>query len=379
MKGKNDMTENRKRISSALLVIICLFGSALFGFAGSYIANSINGMGTQSVVAAPPFKNTPQPQSAIQLASLHDAPVQMSIEEVVAKVRYSVVEVITEVTSANNRLQPFVRTGAGSGVIITSDGYIATNHHVVHGAGAIRVRLQDGTMHNATLVGTDAKTDLAIIKINATNLQPAIPADPQSVRVGQTAIAIGNPLGELGGTVTTGIISALDREILVDGAVMTLLQTDAAINPGNSGGGLFNIKGELVGIVNAKSSGVDIEGLGFAIPIDIVVYIIGQIKEYGFARGRIDTGFVLIDIQDIMTAWAYRVNQTGLYISASVDGQFLSGDRITAVNAHTVNNLTDFTKAIDSFSVGDVVDITISRDGRSLTLPLTLKELVGGV
>lgn len=187
--------------------------------------------------------------------------VVIDLADIVDETSPSVVEVFTETKQVSNWFQEYVTEGAGSGVVLSEDGYIVTNHHVIDGANTIKVRLSNGQAYTATLTGTDEKTDLAVLKINASGLKAAKLTDSTTVRVGDFVIAIGNPLGELGGTVTEGIISAKDREITIDGETMTLLQTSAAVNPGNSGGGLFNLSGELVGVVNAKSSGNDIEGL----------------------------------------------------------------------------------------------------------------------
>ena len=161
--------------------------------------------------------------------------------EIVDQTAPSVVEVFTETKKVSNWFQEYVMEGAGSGVILSEDGYIVTNHHVIDGASTIKVRTNNGQTYEAALKGTDSKTDLAVLKIEATDLLPAKLADSSAVRVGDFVIAIGNPLGELGGTVTDGIISAKDREITIDGQTMTLLQTSAAVNPGNSGGGLFDL------------------------------------------------------------------------------------------------------------------------------------------
>ena len=191
---------------------------------------------------------------------------------------------------------------------------------MVDGANKISVRLKSGTTYSAALVGTDAKTDIAVVKIGASGLQPAVFGDSSKLQVGELAVAIGNPLGQLGGTVTDGIISALDREIDLGDVTMNLLQTNAAINPGNSGGGLFNGKGELIGIVNAKSSGSNIEGLGFAIPINDVKTVISDLMKYGYVQGRIDLGMSFINIPNAQTAMMYRVQQTGLYVQTVTDG-----------------------------------------------------------
>ena len=168
-----------------------------------------------------------------------------TIKSVVEQCANSVVEIQTEsVTNGSNPFQQYVSSGAGSGVILTQDGYIVTNHHVIEDANSITVRTRSGDEYNASLVGSDEQSDLAVLKIDATGLTPAVLGDSTTLEVGDLAIAIGNPLGELGGSVTSGIISALDREMTIDGQTMTLLQTDAAVNPGNSGGGLFNANGD---------------------------------------------------------------------------------------------------------------------------------------
>jgi len=200
--------------------------------------------------------------------------------------------------------------------------------------------------------------------------------------VGELAVAIGNPLGSLGGTVTDGIISALDREIEIDNVKMTLLQTSAAINPGNSGGGLFNEYGELIGVVNAKSSGTGIEGLGFAIPINIAKTVINSIYEYGYVRGRIDDGLDLIDISDTATAWSYRVSTLGVYI-LSVDEEsnagesgIKSGDRIVSVNGTEIKSSDEYLAIINNLAIGDTIELKLSRSGKEITKSFQLEEYI---
>ena len=164
-------------------------------------------------------------------------------------------------------MQQYVTEGAGSGAVMTADGYIMTNNHVIDGASKITVTTSDDKEYEAKLVGTDSITDIAVLKISAKNLTPATYGNSDQLAVGDMAVAIGNPLGELGGTVSAGIISALDRELAIDGKTMTLLQTDASINPGNSGGRTCSTAtGSIIGIVVAKSSGSNVEGLGFCDP-----------------------------------------------------------------------------------------------------------------
>lgn len=316
-------------------------------------------------------------QSVIRTVAAGDTQVNtaMTVSDVAAIVKQTVVEITTETVTMNGRMGQFISEGAGSGIVISSDGYIVTNNHVISGARNITVRLSDESVYTATLVGTDSKTDIAILKINASGLTPAVLGDSNSLVVGEITVAVGNPLGELGGTVTSGIVSALDREITIDGEVMTLLQTDAAINPGNSGGGLFNLYGELIGIVNAKSSGSDIEGLGFAIPVNTAKSVIEDIITHGYVRGRIDTGLTLVDITDTRTAMMYRVSRTGLYITKSTNSELKSGDRITAVDDNAVTNHASFNAAINTHQVGDTVNITVSRGDQGLTLSITLTEM----
>ncbi|MBR6602629.1 MAG: trypsin-like peptidase domain-containing protein, partial [Clostridia bacterium] len=233
----------------------------------------------------------------------------MSKHQVVALVKDSVVEITTEQVVNGHSFYQYVQSGAGSGVIIAKEGHVITNNHVIDGASKITVRLTNGNEYEAKLIGTDASSDIAILKINADEeLTVATLGTSAKLSVAEEVIVIGNPLGELGGTVTNGIVSALAREINIDGEKMTLIQTNAAVNPGNSGGGMFNLYGELVGIVNAKSSGSDVEGLGFAIPIDTAYDIVLQLMDYGYVRGRVDHGLELIDIGDLFTAASYRVS-----------------------------------------------------------------------
>lgn len=202
-----------------------------------------------------------------------------TISDVVDEVADSVVEINCTVRVQNIWGQKYTATSAGSGVIISEDGTIVTNYHVIAGATKITVRMRDGSELEASVIGYDSNNDIAVIKITADNLTAATFGDSDALKVGQTAIVIGNPLGTLGGTVTDGIISALDRDIEIEGVTMRLLQTNASINSGNSGGGMFDLDGRLVGIVNAKTTGNNVEGLGFAIPANTALEVITKILE----------------------------------------------------------------------------------------------------
>ena len=252
---------------------------------------------------------------------------------------------------------------------------------MIDGARKITVRLRDGSTYAATLVGADETTDIAVVKIEASGLQAAICGDSDSLIVGELAVAIGNPLGQLGGTVTNGIISALSREITVEGQKMTLLQTDAAINPGNSGGGLFNGCGELIGIVNAKST--DAEGIGFAIPINLAKAVASDLMEYGYVRGRVDIGMHFVEINNARTALYNGLSRTGVYIqsvtaNSNADAAgFVSGDLVLAFNGTSVESLSQLNSLYHACSIGDQVTLQIMRGGRTGSITYTLGEYTG--
>ena len=302
-----------------------------------------------------------------------------TIKSVVEQCANSVVEIQTEsVTNGSNPFQQYVSSGAGSGVILTQDGYIVTNHHVIEDANSITVRTRSGDEYNASLVGFDEQSDLAVLKIDVTGLTPAVLGDSTTLEVGDLAIAIGNPLGELGGSVTSGIISALDREMTIDGQTMTLLQTDAAVNPGNSGGGLFNANGDLIGIVNAKSSGENVEGIGFAIPISTATDIIDELIANGEVTSRPTLGVSLYNVEDEMTASQLGVDSTGVYIVQIVDGGaadnagLRSGDRIVSVDGSEVSSASDVRAALNKHKIGESISITVERNGQTQDFDVAL-------
>ena len=300
---------------------------------------------------------------------------QLTIPEIAAVASSSVVEIYTESVANGGRMGQYITGGAGSGVIVTADGYIITNNHVIEGSRKITVRLNNGKDYEATLIGRDSKTDIAVIKIKAGEVKAATFGNSDNLVVGELAVAIGNPLGELGGTVTEGVISALSRNIDIDGNAMTLLQTSAAVNPGNSGGGLFNNYGELIGVVNAKSSGSDIEGIGFAIPGNLAKYIAESLMKYGYVPGRIDLGLTLVNVLDPMTAMMYRVQSTGVYVSqADTDSQLRSGDRIISINDKNITSITDINVLLENLKVGDTLSVVISRGGSTMTVQHTLRQ-----
>lgn len=361
-----------KKKSTALLIAGCLLISGMCGFGGSIIASSLSGSGSFIYKTAGHTTNTNTTTTSSDKT--------LTTEEIANAASPTVVSITTESKQTSKTYSDMVTTGAGSGVIITSDGYIITCNHVISGASKITITTNDNKDYEATVVGTDSTTDMALLKINANGLQPAVIGDSDSLKVGENAVVIGNPLGELSGTVTEGIISAKDRDIDVEGQEMTLLQTSATVNPGNSGGGLFNQYGELVGIVVAKSSGDDVEGLGFAIPVNSITSVIDSLKSDGYVKGRASLGVSLIDVSDTQTAMQYHVNDIGVYISKVNDNSaaskagLKSGDRIVSVDGTDVSTTSDVKKIIQGKSAGDTIKIKISRNSQTSEVSVTLDE-----
>lgn len=354
----------------AAVLMVCSFAMAVAGgFAFGAVYGGRDTAQSKTAVADIPTVNT-----SLSAYSTY------SVAGVAEKAADSVVEIVTESVKTGSFMGQYITEGAGSGVIMTVDGYIVTNNHVIDGASKITVTLRNGEQYEAKLIGTDKNTDLAVIKIEADGLSAATFGNSDSLVVGETAVAIGNPLGQLGGTVTDGIISALDREIEIDGQVMTLLQTNATINPGNSGGGLFNSRAELVGIVNAKSSGSDVEGLGFAIPVNTVQPIVKDIMEYGYVRGRISTGMSYIDVNNSAAAWMYQVRYTGVYINAVQSGSnaeaagLKPGDLVLSVDGTEISTTTELKNIIQKKKIGDKVSYVVLRNNSKVTAEFALSE-----
>ena len=368
------------RKSLALLIALCVVVSALFGFGGSYLANALNGGHSGSSKTASVSKNGYKLEDATGS--------KMTVQEVTNKTKDSVVEIKTESVSADAWMQQYVTEGAGSGVVMTADGYIMTNNHVIDGASKITVTTSDDKEYEAKLVGTDSITDIAVLKISAKNLTPATYGNSDQLAVGDMAVAIGNPLGELGGTVSAGIISALDRELAIDGKTMTLLQTDASINPGNSGGGLFNGDGQLIGIVVAKSSGSNVEGLGFAIPINKAADVAQQLMDKGYVSDQPSTGMSYAESSQGNGAAQFFGNSqdsqsqsssAAVYIQEitgtnAKKAGFQSGDLVYAVDGTRITSFNTLSSIVTSHKVGDKLTYTIVRGNQTKEIKLTLEE-----
>lgn len=368
-----------KTLAVGLLIVGVSFGSGALGayLVGGETADGqpadISTSGEASALPQSLDNRFNRPESTT-VPSVAVTPTETSYAEVAALTKPSVVEITTEMATGTTFFQQFIQSGAGSGVIISQDGYILTNNHVIDGATKITVRLTTGTEYTAKLIGSDAQSDVAVLKVEATGLPYATIGDSAKLVVGEEVLAIGNPLGSLGGSVTNGIISALDREITIDGQKMRLLQTNAAINPGNSGGGLFNMQGQLVAIVNAKSSGTGIEGLGFAIPINYAYTIAEDLLANGYVSGRPAMGISYIAIDDYMDVMRYGVVSYGIYVYDGGETPLKNGDRIVRIGDYEVQSVATLKSAIQSYNVGDTVKVTVVRQGTYTDLEVTLIE-----
>jgi len=299
----------------------------------------------------------------------------LTIPEIAEKTKNSVVGISTETMYG---------TSTGTGIIYSAEGTIITNAHVISGGRKITVTLADGTTYDAVITGSDTKSDLAVIKIKASGLLPATFGNSNNLVVGETAVAIGNPLGlEFAGSVTAGVISALNREVDVDGRYMTLIQTDAAINPGNSGGPLLNNKGEVVGINSVKVSTEDTEGLGFAIPISNALPIIQELIANGQVTGRPSIGISGEELS-AQAASYYNVPQGFLVRtvtsgSGAEAGGLQAGDIIIAFNGVTVKTQSELNREKDRCAAGDTATIRVHRTttSKEIDLKIVLSEAVG--
>ena len=368
--------DHSKLAKSAVALVL----AAAMGFAGGFVGARVGNAGNK-VVIQQVERTDSSAASGTAVASSG-----MTTSQVSEMVSPSVVVITTEQVVYSQWSwygQNQVESGAGSGVIISSDGYILTCAHVVSGASQITVTIGD-TDYTATVVGEDDTSDVAVLKIDATGLTPATVGDSDSLSVGDSVLAVGNPLGELGGTVTSGIVSALNRSVTIQGTsstnTMSLIQMDASVSPGNSGGGLFNMNGELIGLVNAKSSSSDAEGLGFAIPINDAIKVAQDLLENGYVTGRPYMGITYLAVTDAQTAQQLGVNAYGIYVADVVKGGpadkagLKVGDRIVSIDGTEIAQKDDLGTLMQQDTAGDTLSITVARDGQMQTVSLTLGE-----
>ena len=375
--------KSRKKLSYVLLAVIAL----LLGFGGGLLACGIMADRLDQNVRES-FGEMLEEAGGIVLYRSVDTQQNMveggiSVSAITEQCADSVVEISTTVPVTRWGFfgpSSTIQQGAGSGIIISDSGYILTCYHVTKNAQTITVGLRNGNSYEGTLVAGDEESDVAVVKIETDEeLTVAVLGDSSQMKVGDPVVAIGNPLGQLGGTVTSGILSATDREITFENGTFNVLQTDAAINGGNSGGGLFNAKGELIGIVNGKAESIGVEGLAFALPMDDIKPVIEDLLNFGYVTDQgAKLGVVMVDILDDRTATSYRVDELGCYIlqvsddsNASFAG-LESGDRIVSIDGTAIKNADQVVDIISGHKVNDVIKMVVERAGQEKTFNITL-------
>ncbi len=355
------------------LILSCAVISAACGFGGAILAQNGSSTGKTTV------QQSNRTATTVNVKKV-DGQTLMSPAEVYASTVNSVVSINCSAVSTNIFGQQTESASSGSGFIYTADGYIVTNQHVVANASSINVTLYNGDTYPATLVGSDSDYDVAVLKIDAKDLPAVTLGNSTDVNVGDTVMAIGNPLGELTFSMSSGIVSCVNRAINVEGTPFNMIQVDASINPGNSGGPLMNLYGEVVGIVSAKYSSyadTTVEGLGFAIPINDVQSIISDIMENGSVTDKAYMAITAGTMTQQMAA-QYKINATeGVFVYSVEDGGagdkagLKLGDVITKLNDTQITSMEDLSAAKKGFKAGDTVTLTVLRDGQEITTQLT--------
>ena len=349
--------KNRMGLKITALALVCaLLGGAVGGGAVWALGGGLSKNETSINVS-----NRPATQVSIQQV---DGKTAMSDAEVYAANVGSVVSINTTGTSGTNFFgQPVQTASAGSGFVLTKDGYIVTNYHVVKDADTVKVTMYNGDEYEAKYVGGDEDYDIAVIKVEATELQPVTLGDSEKLNVGDHVLAVGNPLGELTFSMSGGMVSSVNRAINVSGTPFNMIQTDASINPGNSGGPMFNQYGEVVGIVSAKYSSTGneaVEGLGFAIPINDVIAMIQDIMTNGYITNKPYLGIT-------GGVFVYSVEEG----SAADKAGLKMGDVITKVDDHDIKTMEDLTAVKKQYSAGDTSTLTVYREKQTITVELT--------
>ena len=380
--------KKQKKSNSALravaLVLVCVLLGGAAGIGGSvymhnyYAKEGVPSDETQRVAAMVETNR----ETAIAETVKVDTGELLTGAQVFAANVNSTVGITTSITT-NFWGYSTTSAASGSGIVLTDNGYILTNYHVIEDSQSVTVSTYDGASYDASVVGFDQSNDIAVLKVDAEGLSPAVLGKSGDLSVGDQVVAIGNPLGELTFTMTQGIVSALDRDVtLSSGSSMKLIQTDCAINSGNSGGALFNMYGEVVGITNAKfsssSSGASIDNIGFAIPIDSVRGIIESIIE----KGYVSKPYIGVTIAPVSEESKSYGLPAGVAVQSVVDGSPAAEaglqvyDIITAVNGTPVTANSDLTEAVGSSLPGDVLEFEVYRQGETLKISVTVGEKI---
>ena len=360
---------------TTVLVAVGLVLALLMGLLGSAIGNSLFGKGSTTIYEG-------QRESSVIDVAKVDTGKLMTPAEVYAANVNSTVGITTSVTT---NFWGFQTTSAasGSGFILTGDGYVLTNYHVIESSNSISVTLYDGKSYDAVLIGYDESSDIAVLKIDAEGLTPVVLGDSDNLNVGDSVVAIGNPLGELTFSLTSGAVSALNREITLSNSVtMNLIQTDCAINSGNSGGALFNLYGEVIGITNAKysgsGSGASIDNIGFAIPINHVRGIVESIIENGYVA-KPYIGVTVSDVSEETMSYGLPAGAAVKAVSEDSPAEKAGlqvNDIITAVNGKEISGRTGLSEAVSAASVGDTLTLTVYRQGNTISVDVTVGEQI---
>lgn len=368
------------------LVLVCALVSGCMGVGGAFLGSSLVRQGQPETVLSDGVSTVMKgvrETSVLQIQQI-DSSKTLTAAEVYAANVNSTVGIVTSAVTTNFWGQRTTSAAAGSGFLFTDDGYILTNYHVVQGADSVTVSTYDGTKYDARIIGFDESNDVAVLKIDAEGLTPVVIGDSDQLNVGDSVVAIGNPLGELTFSLTSGTVSALDREVTMSSGIsMELIQTDCAINSGNSGGALFNMHGEVVGITNAKysgssGSGASIDNIAFAIPINDVYSIVTSIIE----KGYIEKPYIGVSVLDVSD----ETQKYGLPKGASVqtvtdDGPAKAAglqvnDIITKVDDTEIAGSSDLVKAIGQCEPGQEITLTVYRQGQTLELKVTVARKV---
>lgn len=375
--------EKRRKKSSARIAAMALCCSLAGGMIG---AGSV-ALGTGLLASASSTAQTSstilegQRSTTALTATAVNTGEEMTASEIYAANVNSTVGITTQLTTNYFGYQTS-SAAAGSGFILTSDGYIVTNYHVIEDAESITVTTYDDTTYEAQVVGYDESNDLAVLKVDAEDLTPVILGDSDQMNVGDEVVAIGNPLGELTFSLTSGAISALDREVTINNLAMNLIQTDCAINSGNSGGALFNMYGEVIGITNAKYSGsgssdsASIDNIGFAIPINSVKSIVSSIIE----KGYITKPYIGVSISDMSSEYEGFGLPAGAVVQSVTEGSpadkagLQKNDIITAVNGQEISGSSELKKIVTNSAAGDVITLTVYRQGETIEVNVTVEE-----
>ena len=369
-------SQKKSRSRAVKITALALSCALLGGIGGIGAASLFNKNGSGSSSSSVIYQGAPH--NAVTLAAVDSSTVLSDAEIYAANVN-STVGITTSVTT-NYWGYTTTSAAAGSGFIITSDGYIVTNYHVVEDSNSITVTLYNNESYDAELVGYDENNDVAVLKIDANDLTPVVIGDSSALRVGDHVVAIGNPLGELTFSLTQGAVSALNREVTFSsGLRMALIQTDCSINSGNSGGALFNCYGELIGITNAKygsssSSGASIDNIGFAIPFNSVKQIVSSIIEKGYIE-KPYIGITIMTVSEDVRAYGLPA---GASVQSVVEGSpaeaagLQANDIITEADGNAISSSSDLTSYVSSKAPDDVIELTVYRSGETLHISVTV-------